>query len=236
MKQGSFGRLDIEMGQWPQINPAVQGAVTWLWRLLPEDIEGIERARSDNPSAPLTFRIDVQGIIQRGFNQGGSEAYPATGEGFLEIPLSQWQTLLAQLGFGVAPSAAELAGFGSSVHPSWAKAEEYLKPARVHLLRGDDYEALTDCLSQFERVTTAPYRDASWKELVAGMPEQKANSISELFAAHCSYLNRVGHHRGRTPPVGEKELQQMPLNHWEAELAVATSQFLLAYALRLKSG
>ena len=232
----SFGRLEMEVREWPQVDPLIQSTVTWLWRLLPEDIEAIERARSDSPSAPLSFRVDVQGIIQRGPSPGasGSDAYPITGEGVLEVPLSQWQTLLAALGYGVAPSAAQLAGLGATTHPAWAKAEEFLKGARTHLLRGEDYAALISCLNQFEAVVTAPYNAASWKPLVQGMPPQKADSITDLLGAHCTYLNRVGHHRGLTLPPGQGQLDQMPLDHWEAELAVASSQFLLAYALRLK--
>lgn len=53
-------------------------------------------------------------------------------------------------------------------------------------------------------------------------------------ATVCQYMNRVGHHRGRKPAAAHDKLRQMPLTHWEAELAVATSQYLLTYALRLK--
>jgi hypothetical protein len=55
--------------------------------------------------------------------------------------------------------------------------------------------------------------------------------VARLLAAHCTYLNRVGYHRDRDHPAGS-ELPPVPLDHWEAEIAVAVSQFWLTFALR----
>jgi hypothetical protein len=233
----TFGRVVFDIANdVPPANPPQTKTVVWLWQLLPEDLETIERERASNPKAPVVFRIEVQGILQRGFLAGNSEAAtPVTGEGTFQVAVSEWESLLTALGYGLPPSAAELAGLASVSHPSWAEAEKRLSAARTHLRAGDDHFALIDCLHAFETIKSAPYKDKSWLELVASsMPDQKAGSVAKLLAAHCDYLNRVGHHRGRKPPPDEPDLPEMPLNHWEAELAVAVSQFLLAYALRLR--
>jgi hypothetical protein len=46
-------------------------------------------------------------------------------------------------------------------------------------------------------------------------------------------LNKIGHHKDRKDRDAMGNLIEMPLNHWEAELALAASQVLLAYAIRL---
>lgn len=228
----TFGKVHIPVENRPSVNPLQAGQVQWFWWLMPEDIEGIEAARADSPQAPLGFKVEVEGIMEVQGQIAG--AVTVTGEGHVQIPVSEWQVILDQFGYGVPPTAAALAGLASVTHPSWVDAEKRLKAARDHLRAGDGHVALTECLSQFERVAPAPYVAASWNKLVEGMPDQKTSSITALLAAHCQYLNRVGHHRGRKPPPGQDELQQMPLKQWEAELAVATSQYLLTYALRLK--
>ncbi len=87
------------------------------------------------------------------------------------------------------------------------------------------------CLRQFERIVTAPYSRDSWKGLF-DVPGQKEDGMVAALAGHCTYLNKVGHHRSRQERDQDGGLVEMPVDQWEAELAVGTSQFLLAYALR----
>jgi hypothetical protein len=215
------------------MQPVQAGHVSWLWQLLPEDLERIERYRSDNPRLGPTFRFVLSGIV---YVVGDGQPQSIAGEGSFQVPLSDWEDYLLALGYGVPLSVSESTTMSFTNHPSWGNAATNLDIARKRLATGDDYLALEACLNQFEAVVTAPYDASSWSNLVEGMPPQKARSVKELLAAHCQYLNRVGHHRGRQAPAGQEDLQQMPLDHWEAQAAVATSQFLLAYALRLRSG
>jgi hypothetical protein len=232
VEQRTYGRMPIDLNQEaPPVQPVAPGTVRWLWRLLPEDLDRIERFRHDNPRVGPTFRIEVKGIIHA-VDSGPPQS--VGGEGTFQVPLSDWEDYLISLGYGVPLAVSESTAMSFMNHPSWAAATTNLELARKRLATGDDYLALEACLSQFEAVVTKPYDTDAWSKLVERMPAQKANSVKALLAAHCQYLNRVGHHRDRQAAAGEDNLQQMPLNHWEAQSAVATSQFLLAYAIRLR--
>ncbi|PZR66364.1 MAG: hypothetical protein DLM66_13710 [Candidatus Dormiibacter spiritus] len=109
-----------------------------------------------------------------------------------------------------------------------------LEEARKHIRAGEDYQALTAALDKFSAVVKAPYNPDSWLELLKDdEPAQRREAISQELGRHCTLLNRVGWHRGATES-DEGQHHRMPLDHWEAELLVATSQFLLTYAIRLK--
>lgn len=231
----SFGRVLITSDQLPRVDPPQANRLEWGWRLSPEDLEAIENSRADNPRAPLSFRVLARGILQDDFQKNGTAAM-VSGEGDFEVPVSEWEDYLARFGYSLPPSAAALAGSGAILHPSWAEASKRLTTARKHLLAGDDHVALIACLHEFERMgISGPHRYEPWFELVKGlMPGQKASALAHLFSRHCDYLNRVGHHASRKAPADTPDLPEMPLNHWEAELMVASSQYLLAYALRLR--
>jgi hypothetical protein len=230
----SFGRMLIGSDQLPRVHPPQNSRVEWGWRLSPEDLEDIENARADNPRAPLNFKLQAKGILQ-GLTDSESAAAMVSGEGNFEVPVSEWEDYLEKFGYNLPPSAAQLAGYGAMLHPSWADASRRLATARKHLLAGDDHIALIACLHAFEAVASPAYKPQSWFDLAKpSMPDQKASAVAGLFSKHCDYLNRVGHHRARKPPPDDPDLPEMPLNHWEAELMVASSQYLLAYALRLR--
>ena len=108
-------------------------------------------------------------------------------------------------------------------------------PARSRLRAGEDYAALTSCLGEFEKLESKPYMAASWIPAISTDPVQKQEGVAGLLAAHCTYLNKIGHHKDRKDRDAMGNLLEMPLNHWEAELALASSQVLLAYAIRLKT-
>jgi hypothetical protein len=231
----SFGRVLVTSDQLPRVSPPQNSRLEWGWRLLPEELEAIENARADSPKAPLSFRLQARGILQ-GITESDSAAVMVAGDGTFEVPVSEWEGYLDQFGYSLAPSAAALAGFGAMLHPSWAEATQRLAKARKHLLAGDDHIALIACLHEFEAVASPTIKPQPWFDLAKpSMPDQKAAAIGGLFSKHCDYLNKVGHHRARKPPVDDADLPEMPLNLWEAELMVASSQSLLAYALRLRA-
>jgi hypothetical protein len=200
--------------------------IEWKWCLLPEDLERIERDRSESPGSPLTVKVTVEGSIQAGGN-----VCLVRGEGYLEIALSDWESHLKMLGYNLPPSAAELVGVAAMDHSSWKQAAEYLAPARKEIRAGEGRNAMVTSLRQFERFVSAPYNPASWLG-VFEVPEQKREAMAKVLAGHCTYLNRVGHHRSQQQRDADGGLVEMPVDQWEAELAIGTSQFLLALALR----
>jgi hypothetical protein len=230
-----FGRVVITSDQLPRVDPPQANRLVWGWRLSPEDLEAIENSRADNAKAPLSFKLVARGILQDDFQKSGAAAMVA-GEGNFEVPVSEWEDYLSRFEYSLPPSAAQLASYGATLHPSWADASKRLAKARKHLLAGDDHVALIACLHEFAALAAPAYEHRPWFDLAKPtMPDQKAAAIGVLLSKHCDYLNKVGHHRGRKPPADDPDLPEMPLNHWEAELMVATSQYLLAYALRLRA-
>ncbi len=225
----TFGQVAIDVPQRPLLQAGIAGEVEWLWRLRPEDLEGIEIGQHDAAKSPRYFKVDLLGIIQ--VPEG---TFTVTGQGNFEVPLSEWTEYLTSLGYGVPPSLSGLLEARGSGHPSWSEAETRLGPARARLRAGEDYSALTLCLGEFEKLESKPYMAESWAPLMTGDPTQKQDGVAGLLAAHCTYLNKIGHHKDRKDRDAIGNLIEMPLNHWEAELALATSQVLLAYAIRLK--
>jgi hypothetical protein len=225
----TFGRVTIDVNQRPLLQAEASGEVEWSWALRAEDLEGIEQGRQDALKSPVSFKAAALGIIQ--LSEG---TFTVTGEGNFEVPVSEWTDYAEALGFGAAPSLTAPASAGGASHPSWREAEKRLKSSRAHLRGGEDYVALTTCLGEFEKLVSKPYLSESWLPLVKGDPAQKQEGVAGLLAAHCTYLNKVGHHKDRKDRDAMGNLIEMPLNHWEAELALAASQVLLAYAIRLK--
>lgn len=226
----TFGRVAIDVLHRPLLQAGEGGEVEWSWALRPEDLEGIEVGQQDAAKNPRYFKVNALGIIQ--LPEG---TFTVTGEGNFEVALSEWIEYLGALGYGVPPSLSGLATAAALAHPSWSEAEKRLKSARDHLRAGEDYVALTACLGEFEKVVSKPYLPESWLPLVEAEPKQKQDGVAGLLAAHCTYLNRVGYHKDwkARDPMGN--LMEMPLSHWEADLALAASQIWLAYALRLKT-
>jgi hypothetical protein len=223
------GRVMIDVNQRPPLQAGAAGDVEWLWALRPEDLEGIEQAHQDAAKSPRYFKVNALGIIQ--IPEG---TFTVTGEGNFEVPVSEWTEYLTSLGYGVPPSLAALLTAGGASHSSWSEAERRLAPARARLRAGEDYVALTSCLGEFEKLVSKPYMAVSWQPLVQADPAQKQDGVAGLLAAHATYLNKIGHHKDRKDRDAMGNLIEMPLNHWEAELALAASQVLLAYAIRLK--
>ena len=222
----NFGSVEIAGDQMPTTVVPSSHRIQWNWRLQPENLESIEASR-DPAVQTLNFRMDVRGMIQK-----GSDVLAITGEGHFDIPLSEWESHLMQLGYGVPPSSSNLIGLSAKDHPTWGSAEKRLEAARKHLRAGEQYLAMTACLDQFSALVSKPYMESQWLPALPNDPDQRKKSVASLLAAHCTYLNRVGYHREEHRP-DTQDLQPMPVEQWEAELAVASSQSLLALALRL---
>jgi hypothetical protein len=225
----TFGNVAIDVIQRPVLHAGTAGEVEWTWRLRPEDVEDIEAGQGDATKSPRYFKVDVLGIVQ--VPEG---TFTVTGQGNFEVPVSEWTEYLLALGYGVPPSLSGVLAVGGANHPSWSEAETRLGPARARLRVGEDYSALTLCLGEFEMLESKPYMAVSWAPLMPGDPAQKQDGVAGLLAAHCTYLNKIGHHKDRKDRDAMGNLIEMPLNHWEAELALAASQVLLAYAIRLR--
>jgi hypothetical protein len=226
-EQRSLGRVDIDPNsQYPSFRDGMRN-IDWQWRLLPEELELIERERSDAKASPLGFNVTARGVLQV-----DQLVYLVTGEGSLTVAWSDWESYLANLGYNLPPSIGELAGRAMMDHPMWKKATELLTPARALLRAGEGRPAMTSSLQQFEAVVTHPYNESSWRGRYA-VPDQKEDGLVAMLAGHCKYLNKVGYHRSRQQRDEQGGLIEMPVDQWEAELAVGASQFWLAYALRL---
>jgi hypothetical protein len=115
--------------------------------------------------------------------------------------------------------------------PEWATVQKDVQTALLALGRGEGHEALTQCLSALEKLKDAPYSRKSWQDAF-DVDAQKLEGLAALFAGLGTYLNKVGYHRSRTA-TSTGENPKSPVDHWEAELAVAMSQLVLAYIRRL---
>lgn len=188
----------------------------------------VEQGRSASPASPIHLQLSVEGVAET-----ASGVLGVTGEGTFRIELSQWHRLLEQIGYTISPSILASLSSGALDEPGWREAAKRLEPARQHLRRGEDYAALEACLGQLEALATAPYQQQSWKSLLETMPAQKAESLGKWISGLATYLNRVGHHRSRDQRDPDGDLAIMPVDHWEAELAVASTQIALSYLLRI---
>jgi hypothetical protein len=226
----SFGRLEIEADARPLVAPPGAAEVAWRWRLWPEDIGGIEREFQDVAKSPRSFKVRLTGILQ-----AGAQLVTVAGEGVFQIGVSDWEDHLRSLGYTLPPQLNDLIDPAAMAGGHWAEAGARLETARKHLRAGEPYHALIACLGEFERIVSPCYDAAPWRKLVGDDPDQKASAIAGWLAGHCTFLNRVGHHKSRTDRDSAGDLAEMPLNQWEAELGVATSHVLLTYALRRRS-
>jgi hypothetical protein len=231
------GRIVIDEQGMLEVGTGHAGPARWRWVVQPDDVETVERVRAAQPSSPLYFDLQVEGIVKMIDRQSGQIADIVTIRGSgsqLSIEHSKWDRLLGSLGYGTPPSLSALAGRAATDHPSWEFAEKALAAARTHHRAGEDYDALRDCLSSLEMLVTAPYNVASWKPLLTALPGQKATGIAELLSGLATYCNKIGHHRDRQRRDSDGNLPPQPLDHWETDLILGATQFLLAYALRLR--
>ncbi len=231
------GQMHIDQKAMLPLGPGNACLGTWLWEVHEEDVELVDQARSNQPSAPIYFSLDISGIGK--LIDGNGQlcdliAVRSAGQQ-LQVELSHWDRLLQALGYTVPPSQASVVTRGTLEHRAWADATKRLENARLHLRHGEDYDALRECLSALEGLVSAPYSAPSWRSRLASLQDQKADGIAELLSGFATYCNRIGHHRERQNRNDAGDLPVMPLDHWEADLAVAVAQYLLTYASRLRS-
>jgi hypothetical protein len=203
----------------------------WRWELHEEDIERANAQHAVLGVQPHSFSVEITGVAKKidSTNQAVDVMALRSDNSHISIAFSEWQSLTRDLGFTIPPSTAGLAGYATTDHPSWSEAVARLDDARAQLRAGDDYNALEDCLGVLESLVSRPYSAPEWMTRLSTMPEQKATGIAELLSGLSTYCNKIGHHRSND------DLQQMPLDHWEAEIVVGITQFVLTYALRLRS-
>lgn len=217
---------------------AISKKGTWLWELLPEDIEMVENSRKDNPKNPLWFYIEITGIAKVLDPDGKLlDVFmlntPSTEQ--FKIELSLWERLVESLGYKFPPSQEELASAVSLNDPSWTKALEKLKPAQDHFRAGEDYAALRECLTVLESFVSSPYNPDRWKPLLNDqLDKNKVEALTRLFSGLATYCNKA-HHKNRDTRDTNGDLESMELSYWEADLILGISQFVTTYALRLRS-
>lgn len=233
-----IGSIHIDQQGMLPIGTKRSNPANWLWEVRPEDFELVERSNSNQGTAPLIFNLGLTGLAKLVDAQSGqflNEIVPVRANSQVTIELSHWQRLMQYMEYTVPPSQAALAGASSLGHPSWSDASKRLDNARAHHRRGEDYDALRECLSILESLVTAPYTADSWKQrLSTAIPEQKRIGIAEMLSGVAMFCNKIGHHRSRTERNASDDLVQMPLDHWEADLVLGAAQFATTYALRLR--
>jgi len=226
-----YGVASVNWRDHPRLSPAISGPIEINWMLLPEDIERIEldHGIDTSPGAPWSFQVFVEGL-----SSGPAGTVGTAGDGTLTIAASDWQTLMQQVGYGLGPGARSALSRSTHDHPTWLDAEKRLARARQLLRSGEGRAALEECLGQFEALAGKCYTQDVWKERWA-LPNQKRDGAAAALAGHCTYLNKIGHHRDANADPTSREYSQMPLDQWEAELIVSASHHYLAYILRLDS-
>jgi len=231
------GLVHVEEKAMLPLGPGSSGYATWKWEVRPEDVDLVEQARSTQPTVPIYFQVEISGIGKLVDDSGQLRDVIAVRSApqQLQVELSQWDRLLQALGYTVPASQASVVTQGTLENPAWADATKRLANARLHLRHGEDYDALRECLSALEGLVPAPYNAQSCKSRLASLQDQKADGVAELLSGFATYCNRIGHHRERRNRDDAGAFPVMPLDHWEADLAVAVSQYLLTYASRLRS-
>jgi hypothetical protein len=221
-----YGAIDFGHEGVPKLGQRL-GSTHWTWRLAQHDLETIEEDRAAAENAPVGFSLEVSGVILL-----AGQAWRVTGDASFSVSAADWHALLERLEYQVWPTALELDGIALTAHPSWAEARRRLGDARRHFDVGDDEAALAAAFREFERVAAGhPYRETAWQALAIGVVEPKRRDLRDLVAAHVRYLNRLGRHLNPDTDIpGEKG--EVGVDHWEAAMLLATSQILLAGALR----
>lgn len=216
------GELDIRSWMFPSNDPR------WVWKLNREGtLSEIERLRRGND---LTISFELQGLASVPTENEQRIVIPIEVLGRHRIPQSDWARWLVSWHY--EPGKAISWPLDDRHWPEWNAIQNDMEGATLALGRGEGHQALTQCLSALEKIQTAPYNAKSWENKFA-VDDQKRAALSELFSGLGTYLNKVGHHRAREGGVPGGDNPQSPVEHWEAELAVAMSQLILAYIRRL---
>ena len=234
-----IGRVRVNEPAKSSIDPQELRIATWLWEVQPEDIEQVEASRSQTDRlAPIALNVQASGVARLqplGVSLVASPILALRADKtFWQIESSLWERLLMQLRYTLGPTMEGVAGLAAINHGSWSQAGERLEGARKHLRAGEDAAALRDCLSALEAIVQPPYSEDRWRQQLKDMPGQKVEALARFFSGVGTFANLAGHHRTDNQRDESGDFPPVPLDHWEAELAVANTHFVLAYALRLR--
>lgn len=222
------GHVDTEDAQPDGLIANRHNSGHWPWVLQREDIEAIERDRSEAASIHLTFLLRLRGTARLDHEMWGFK-----GSTMFQIPAAEWVTLLERMGYTTPPSLAGLAGPALTGDPSWSEAENRLSGARRFLRLGEGAEALEEAYHQLEVVAPYPQKAARWSAVLPTMSPEKTGAIRGMLSSVASYLSRLSRHPAEGT-VGSDHAR-LPVDHWEAELGVGIAQLSLTYALRLRA-
>lgn len=229
----TYGRvrmLSNQPGRLGLLSPAPE-PLTFVWSLAADEIELVETERAAAAKAQsLTFNLDLSGIAVLADRTVGFE-----GTSQFSLSSADWLALLGALGYGTPPSLAGLVETAMTDGVSWRVAEDKLRPARRQLGMGEDREALRSAYLLLDAISPNPYK-SDWQEALEDpdMPPGKAAAIRGLLRAESHLLSALGRHPSwERSESGDREM--LPLDHWEAELAVAVAQLLLAAAERWRT-
>lgn len=229
----TYGRIRLlpdPPGQFGLLGPR-SSTHAWVWSLTPDEIELIEAERAPNvASERVMFNLDVRGIATV-----DESTYGFGGETQFSLATADWLALLRLLGYGVAPSLRGLAGEAMTLAPSWEVAEQKLRGARRYLALGEDRQALSTSYLLLDQIAANPYK-SSWGNVLGDpdLPPEKADVLRALLQAQAQILSKLGRHPSWDHGDGH-DRQMLPLDHWEAELAIALTQLVLAAAERWRS-
>lgn len=226
MQDRPIGILDVHSWLFDPHEPR------WEWRLDYEALAQIERLRQGHD---LRIDIQLEGLAAvPGKMLGGQDEsmtlWPIEVIGNERFAQSDWARWL--LNWNYNPLQAITSPLYNSYWPDWSKIQNDMQSALLALGRGEGHEALTQCLSTLEKLQTAPYNAKSWQDVFA-VDHQKQDGLAALFAGLGTYLNKVGYHRSRMATTAGGENPRSPVEHWEAELAVAMTELVLANIRRL---
>lgn len=200
----------------------------WRWNVSGPELAAIEERRH---GSDLNLTLKCYGIISVSERGGApTDWVPVHGLAVLQIPRSEWEDALIQLGY--EPARYLTLPVASNHWPDWGAAVQEMEAAVRALSRGETHAALQQCLRVFEKVESAPYRVDSWKG-VFDVESQKERALSELLSGIGTYLNLVGHHHSKTERDTDGSLRQSTVDQFEAEILVSMTQLMLAYLRRL---
>lgn len=232
-----WGSLVASVQELVQVASTQSSFVTFTWHLTPSDLEEIERQRCG--ARYVTFNVILQGIalVTREF---ASELHPIRGQSQLTLSVTEWEDkVLKPLGYSLPPSWERLMPDAERrEHREWTDAEKRLDEARKFLRRGEARDAVGSVLDAFESILSGPYDSKHWMAKLQAVPDdilppQKREATADMLAGFCTYLNRVGHHRGRKAEAANRMLPAMPVDQWEGEHVIAVAHFLLSLTLRI---
>ncbi len=200
----------------------------WLWHLAPEDVAQLERQRGGY-DLRLELRCSGLGLVPD--QSGDPRLVRIRGSANVLVPTSTWERILTNV-LEYQPARWLELPLESSHWPDWERTVAHLNAAVGHLARGETHDALRECLDLLERRQSAPYAKDKWKGKFDVDPH-KEEGLQLLISGIAGYLNKIGHHRSRTATDATGDLLRTPVDQWEAEIAVAMTQLLIAYISRL---